>query len=144
VLFPEETPYNLIMQIKPDVLVKGSDYRVDQVVGKEEVEAFGGKVVRAPEPVHGKVASIKHASKGVFNALPLPLKATRYHSLVVERSSLPDCLEVTAETDDGLIMGLAHKTYPIQGVQFHPESIASESGHELLKNFLNLAADKAA
>ena len=106
-------------------------------------QAFGGKIIRASEPVHGKVAAIKHTGKGVFCSLPSPLRATRYHSLVVERSSLPACLEVTAETDDGLIMGLAHKTFPIQGVQFHPESIASESGHQLIKNFLDLAADKA-
>ena len=107
-------------------------------------QAFGGKIVRAPEPVHGKVATINHSSKGVFKDLPSPFKATRYHSLVVDRASLPDCLEITAETEDGLIMGLAHKNYPIQGVQFHPESIASESGHDLMKNFLDLAEDKAA
>ncbi|MCW9032705.1 MAG: aminodeoxychorismate/anthranilate synthase component II [Rhodospirillales bacterium] len=103
-------------------------------------QAFGGDIIRAPAPVHGKVAAIKHTSKGVFANLPAPLKATRYHSLVIDRNTLPDCLEVTAETDDGLIMGVQHKELPFHGVQFHPESIASESGHDLLKNFLELAA----
>ncbi len=103
-------------------------------------QAFGGDIIRAPEPVHGKVASINHTNKGVFANLPAPLKATRYHSLVIDRKTLPDCLEVTAETDDGLIMGVQHKEHLIHGVQFHPESIASESGHDLLKNFLELAA----
>jgi len=106
-------------------------------------QVFGGKVVRAPEPVHGKVWQVQHQSKGVFAELPSPLDATRYHSLVVERESLPDCLEITAETDDGLIMGLQHKELPIHGVQFHPESIASEHGHDVLKNFLELAAKGA-
>jgi len=106
-------------------------------------QAFGGKVVRAQEPVHGKVWKIQHQGKGVFAGLSSPLEATRYHSLVVDRKTLPDCLEITAETDDGLIMGLQHKTLPIYGVQFHPESIASEHGHEILKNFLDLAAKGA-
>ncbi len=101
-------------------------------------QSFGGKVVRAPQPIHGKVAEISHGGKGLFAGLPSPFKATRYHSLVVERSSLPDCLEVTAETD-GLIMGLQHRSLPIHGVQFHPESIASEHGHKMLKNFLDLS-----
>jgi anthranilate synthase component II len=101
-------------------------------------EAFGGKVVRAPKPMHGKISSIYHEGRSVFKGLPIPFNATRYHSLVVERSSLPDCLEVTATTaDDGLIMGLAHKTHNTHGVQFHPESIASEHGHALIKNFLD-------
>ena len=99
-------------------------------------EAFGGKVVRAKEIVHGKMGEILHEGKGVFKGLPSPLKGTRYHSLVVERESLPDCLEITAELADGTIMGLRHRELPIEGVQFHPESIRSEHGHALLKNFL--------
>jgi anthranilate synthase component II len=99
-------------------------------------QAFGGSVIRAPYVMHGKISAITHASKGVFAGLPSPFNATRYHSLIVSRDRLPDCLEVTAETDDKLIMGLQHKTLPIHGVQFHPESIASEHGHALLKNFL--------
>src|SRR6267154_5763765 len=97
-------------------------------------QAFGGKVVRAPLPVHGKLSEIKHGNTGVFRGINGPFKATRYHSLVVERGSLPEMLSVTAETDDGLIMGLSHKTLPVHGVQFHPESIASEHGHLMLKN----------
>lgn len=101
-------------------------------------QAYGGKVVRAAQVMHGKTSAITHTGKGVFTGLPSPYTATRYHSLIVERASLPDCLEVTAETADGTIMGLQHKTQPVHGVQFHPESIASEHGHALLKNFLNL------
>ncbi|MCV2880873.1 anthranilate synthase component II [Actibacterium sp. XHP0104] len=101
-------------------------------------EAFGGKVVRAPQIVHGKMGTMHHDGTGVFAGLPSPFDATRYHSLIVERETLPDCLEVNAWLDDGLIMGLRHKTLPIHGVQFHPESIASEHGHALLKNFLDL------
>ncbi len=99
-------------------------------------QAFGGKVVRAPQPMHGKVSSIKHGGHKMFADIPSPFSATRYHSLVVDRASLPKELEVTAESDDGLIMGLAHKDYPITSVQFHPESIASEYGHRILRNFL--------
>ncbi len=102
-------------------------------------EAFGGEVVRAPSPVHGKIADISHTGETVFKGLPSPYKATRYHSLVVRRDTLPTELAVTAETGDGLIMGLSHITHPVHGVQFHPESIASEHGHALLKNFLDLA-----
>ncbi|MBC7138478.1 MAG: aminodeoxychorismate/anthranilate synthase component II [Defluviimonas sp.] len=102
--------------------------------------AFGGKVVRAPEIVHGKLGSIIHEGKGTFRGLPSPFRATRYHSLVVERESLPDCLEITAWVEDGTIMGLRHRDLPIEGVQFHPESIASEHGHQILRNFLDLAA----
>ena len=97
-------------------------------------------MVRAPKPMHGKLSAMRHDGSGVFKGLPNPFNATRYHSLIVERPSLPESLRVTAETDDGIIMGLAHKTRPVHGVQFHPESIASQSGHDLLKNFLNLAA----
>lgn len=106
-------------------------------------QAFGGAIVRADEIVHGKMGSIKHDATGVFAGVPSPFAATRYHSLVVERSSLPDCLHVSAELEDGTIMGLAHKTLPIHGVQFHPESIASEHGHKLLQNFLDLALEPA-
>jgi len=102
-------------------------------------QAFGGSVVRAPAPVHGKLSEITHQGQGVFRGINGPFKATRYHSLVVERATLPDELAVVAETD-GLVMGAAHKTYPTHGVQFHPESIASENGHLILKNFLELAA----
>ena len=101
-------------------------------------QAFGGQVVRAPIVMHGKVSAISHSGEGLFKGMPNPFNATRYHSLVVERESLPDCLEITAETDDGLIMGLQHKNLPLHGVQFHPESIASDHGHDLLKNFLQL------
>lgn len=99
-------------------------------------QVFGGTVVRAPVPVHGKVWPIKHTGEGVFAGLSLPLSVTRYHSLVVARAGLPDCLTVTAETEEGLIMGLQHKNKPIHGVQFHPESIATEQGHQMLKNFI--------
>jgi len=102
-------------------------------------QAYGGKVIRAPVPMHGKLSTITHTDKGVFKGLPPKIEVTRYHSLIVERKSLPDCLEVTAETADGIIMGLMHKTHPVHGVQFHPESIASEQGHALLANFLELA-----
>jgi anthranilate synthase component II len=103
-------------------------------------EAFGGKVVRAPKPVHGKLSDIRHNGSGIFRGINASFKATRYHSLVVERQSLPPELAATADTDDGLIMGLAHKRFPVHGVQFHPESIASEHGHLLLRNFLEIAA----
>jgi len=99
-------------------------------------EAFGGRVVAAGEIVHGKLGTIFHEGKGVFSGLPSPLAATRYHSLVVERATLPDALEVTAALDDGTIMGLRHREFPIEGVQFHPESIASQHGHKLLGTFL--------
>ena len=100
-------------------------------------QVFGGKVVRHSEIVHGKLGQMRHTGKGLFEGLPSPFDATRYHSLVVERDSLPDCLEITAELEDGTIMGLQHKTLPIHGVQFHPESIRSEHGHKMLQNFLN-------
>ena len=99
-------------------------------------EAFGGRVVRCHEIVHGKMGTIHHAGQGVFRGLPSPFQATRYHSLIVERESLPDCLEITAWLEDGTIMGLRHRELLIEGVQFHPESIASEHGHQLLRNFL--------
>jgi anthranilate synthase component 2 len=102
-------------------------------------QAFGGQVVRAAA-VHGKISEIRHQGAGVFRGINGPFKATRYHSLVVERDTMPDVLSVTAATDDGLVMGLSHKSLPVHGVQFHPESIASEHGHLMLKNFLDLAA----
>jgi anthranilate synthase component 2 len=101
-------------------------------------QAFGGTVKRAPKLMHGKVSRVKHTGKGVFAGIPDNFEATRYHSLVVDRESLPECLEITAEAD-GLIMGLQHKTLPVHGVQFHPESIASEHGHAILRNFLDIA-----
>jgi anthranilate synthase component 2 len=103
-------------------------------------QVFGGKVVRAPVPVHGKMSDIRHESTGVFRGINGPFKATRYHSLVVERGSMPNELMVTAQADTDLVMGLAHRELPIHGVQFHPESIASEHGHLILKNFLDIAA----
>jgi len=103
-------------------------------------QAFGADVVRAPVPVHGKLSEVSHEGAGVFRGINGPFRATRYHSLVVERARLPDDLAVTAETDDRLIMGLAHKKFPVHGVQFHPESIASEHGHRILQNFLDIAA----
>jgi anthranilate synthase component 2 len=107
-------------------------------------QAFGGNVIRAPLPMHGKVSLVTHDGASVFAGLPSPFNATRYHSLIVERTSLPPDLRITAETADGLIMGLAHRTLPIHGVQFHPESIASEHGHEILQNFLDLAGTRKA
>jgi anthranilate synthase component 2 len=100
-------------------------------------EAFGGRVVRAGEIVHGKLGTIHHEGRGLFRGLPSPLKATRYHSLIVERESLPDVLEITAWLEDGTIMGLSHREKPIHGVQFHPESIRSEHGHAMLRTFLD-------
>jgi anthranilate synthase component 2 len=102
-------------------------------------QAFGGAVVRAPVQVHGKLSEIRHQGAGIFRGINAPFRATRYHSLVVDRASLPDELAVTAETDDHLIMGLAHRTLAVHGVQFHPESIASEYGHLILRNFLDIA-----
>tara|TARA_Y100000766_G_scaffold14802_1_gene10544 strand:- start:6802 stop:7377 length:576 start_codon:yes stop_codon:yes gene_type:complete len=98
-------------------------------------EFFGGNVIQAPEVMHGKTSSISHTDQGVFAGISNPLEATRYHSLVVEKESLPDALEITAETNDGIIMGLRHKQYRIEGVQFHPESILTQEGHSILRNF---------
>lgn len=106
-------------------------------------QAFGGRVIRAPVPMHGKVDNIRHEGRGVLAGLPSPFRATRYHSLVVERASLPDCLHVSGWTEDGLIMGLAHNQLPVWGVQFHPESIESEHGHAILDNFLSLTLETA-
>ncbi|RYD95771.1 MAG: aminodeoxychorismate/anthranilate synthase component II, partial [Sphingobacteriales bacterium] len=104
-------------------------------------QAMGGDVVRAPHLVHGKTSRINHSGKGLFRGLNSGFEATRYHSLIVKQETLPSALEITATTDDGLIMGMQHKTLPLHGVQFHPESIASENGHALLQNFLNLARE---
>ena len=111
-----------------------------QAIGQK----FGGKVVRAPKPMHGKVSAIVHDGTGVFAGIPSPFNGARYHSLVVEEASLPATLRVNARTEDGIIMGLAHRTLPIHGVQFHPESIASEYGHELLRQFLDIAKARRA
>ena len=101
-------------------------------------QAYGGKVVRAAQVMHGKTSPVTHTGTGIFASIPSPFTATRYHSLIVEKASLPDCLDATAETADGTIMALQHKTQPVFGVQFHPESIASEHGHDMLRNFLNV------
>lgn len=100
-------------------------------------QAFGGKVIRAPQPLHGKISAVSHDGTGVFAGLPSPFRATRYHSLVVERETFPACLHISAWTDDGLVMGLAHRELPIWGVQFHPESIETEHGHQMIRNFLD-------
>ncbi len=126
-----------------ELLRKAPDYLpiLGVCLGHQSIgQAFGGRVVRAKALMHGKTSAIRHGGKGVFADLPNPFTATRYHSLAVEQSSLPDALEATAWTDDGEIMGLQHRTRPIHGVQFHPESIATEGGHKLLGNFLELAA----
>jgi len=99
-------------------------------------EVFGGTVVRAPQVVHGKTSLINHSGAGVFEGLPQPLEATRYHSLIVAKETVPDCLEITAETEDGLVMGLRHKELMVEGVQFHPESVLTKAGHQLVGNFL--------
>ncbi len=101
-------------------------------------QVFGGKVIRAPKPVHGKTSDIIHEGKSVFKDLPSPFLATRYHSLIIEKESLPKCLEITSSTADDIIMGVQHKQKPIHGVQFHPESIATDHGHQILKNFLDI------
>jgi anthranilate synthase/aminodeoxychorismate synthase-like glutamine amidotransferase len=103
------------------------------------VQSFGGTIVKGPQPVHGKVFPITHNGKGVFKDLNNPLKVTRYHSLIADREQLPECFEITAETQDGIIMGIEHKTYPMAGVQFHPEAILTEQGFELLDNFIKRA-----
>lgn len=106
-------------------------------------QAFGGKVIRAERLMHGKTSPIHHQGESVFAGLPSPFTATRYHSLIVERETLPDCLEITAETAEGEIMGLRHKQYAVEGVQFHPESIITDHGHQMLRNFLNRSKARA-
>ena len=130
---------DLIEQAAPTIPILGVCLG-HQAIG----QAFGGEVVRAPAPVHGKLSEIKHAGAGVFRGINAPFAATRYHSLVVDRKTVPEDLSVTAETSDQLVMGLAHKKLPVHGVQFHPESIASEHGHLILQNFLDIAADRNA
>lgn len=105
-------------------------------------QAFGGRIGRAPNIMHGKLSVIRNDGTGIFEGLPAEFQATRYHSLVIERETMPDCLQVTAETADGVVMGIAHREHPIHGVQFHPESIASEHGHALLANFLRIVGLK--
>jgi anthranilate synthase component II len=125
---------DLIKQAGPTIPILGV------CLGHQSIgQAYGGNVVRAPLPMHGKLSTITNTGQGIFTGLPKRFEITRYHSLIVDRATLPDCLEITAESDDGLIMGLQHKTHPVHGVQFHPESIASEQGHALLANFLELA-----
>ncbi|SHE46410.1 anthranilate synthase component II [Alkalibacter saccharofermentans] len=106
-------------------------------------QAFGGKIVTARQPVHGKVNEVAHNGKGIFNGIKNPLKVTRYHSLVVERDTLPDLFEITCETDEGEIMGIRHKSLPVEGIQFHPEAILTEMGMELLRNFWEMQGGKA-
>ena len=127
---------DLVAQASPTIPVFGVCLG-HQAIG----QVFGGNVVRAPVPVHGKLSEMSHRGEGVFRGINAPFRATRYHSLVVDRATMPDDLAVTAETGDRLVMGLAHKKLPVHGVQFHPESIASEHGHLILKNFLDIAAD---
>jgi anthranilate synthase/aminodeoxychorismate synthase-like glutamine amidotransferase len=106
-------------------------------------QVFGGEVVRAPQVMHGKTSIIHHDGRGVFEGLPNPFEATRYHSLIVDRASVPAELEITAETDDGIVMGLRHREHAVEGVQFHPESILTASGHDLLRNFLAMTGETA-
>ena len=125
----------LVAQASPTIPILGV------CLGHQSIgQSFGGKVVRAPVPVHGKLSAIKHGGSGVFRGINGAFQATRYHSLVVDRATMPAELNVVAETDDRLVMGLAHTSLPVHGVQFHPESIASEHGHLILKNFLEIAA----
>jgi len=125
---------DLIAQAKGSVPILGVCLG-HQAIG----QVYGGRVVRAPEPMHGKLSTVHHTGKSVFRGLNNDFKATRYHSLTIAPESVPAELEVTARSDDGVIMGVMHKTHPVHGVQFHPESIASEQGHALLQNFLNIA-----
>jgi anthranilate synthase component 2 len=124
----------LIQRAGPDIPLLGVCLG-HQAIG----QAYGGRVIRADEVMHGKTSAIHHRGADLFRGLDSPFAATRYHSLVVARDGFPDCLDVTAETEDGTIMALAHRNHPVYGVQFHPESIASEHGHALLRNFLDLA-----
>ena len=124
---------------------KGSIPILGVCLGHQAIgQAFGGDVIRAPLMMHGKTSDIHHDGKSLFAGLPNPFIATRYHSLIVKRETLPDCLEITAETSDGLIMGLRHKQYDIEGVQFHPESIITQHGHHMLRNFLSGRTSAAA
>jgi anthranilate synthase component 2 len=126
-------------------LVAAADNRIPLLgvcLGHQAVgQAMGGKIVRT-EPMHGKISKVRHNGTGLFTGIPNPFVATRYHSLVIERDTIPDCLEITAETEDGIVMGIQHSAFPLYGVQFHPESIASEHGHAILKNFLDLSRSR--
>ena len=133
-------------QIGPEVIEKadGTVPILGVCLGHQAIgQVYGGKVVRAPEPMHGKMSTIHHSGKSVFRGLNNDFQATRYHSLTIDPPSMPASLEVTATSDDGVIQGVMHKTHPVHGVQFHPESIASENGHALLQNFLRLAHQPA-
>ena len=127
-------------------LIKAADGRVPILgvcLGHQAIaQAYGGRIVRAPVPMHGKISRIHHDGSGVFHGLDNDFEATRYHSLTVDPESMPGCLEINATTSDGVIMGVMHRDYPVHGVQFHPESIASENGHALLRNFLALARER--
>jgi anthranilate synthase component 2 len=125
---------DLIKRAGPEVPILGVCLG-HQAIG----QVYGGRIVRAPTLMHGKLSKVHHTGKGVFDAIAQDFSATRYHSLIIDRASLPAELEITATTSDGVIMGVRHKSYPVHGVQFHPESIASEHGHQLLANFLDLA-----
>jgi len=148
----EETPDAIVLSPGPctpneagvclDLVRKASDSIpiLGVCLGHQTIgQVFGGDVVRAPAPMHGKLSRVSHNSQGLFRGLNGPFQATRYHSLVIKRDTAPEELEITAETDDGLIMAVAHRLRPVYGVQFHPESVASEHGHRLLGNFLELA-----
>jgi anthranilate synthase component 2 len=133
------TPNDAGICLELIALNKGSIPLLGVCLGHQAIgQSYGGNVVRAAQVMHGKTSSVTHRNQGIFANIPSPFIATRYHSLIVEKASLPECLEITAQTDDGTIMALQHKTQPIFGVQFHPESIASEYGHEMLNNFLHL------
>lgn len=138
------TPDDAGICMKVIEAVKGKIPLLGVCLGHQSLgQVFGGKVARAPYVMHGKTSPMSHDGTGVFKDIPSPYLATRYHSLIVERDTLPACFNVTAESDDGLIMGLKHKNYELHGVQFHPESIASEHGHTLLKNFMEICAEEA-
>jgi anthranilate synthase component II len=132
--------------ISCELVKKASTYKIPILgicLGFQSIgHVFGGKITHAPELMHGKTSKIYHNSEGIFKDIPSPYNATRYHSLVIAPSSLPDTLKVTARTIDGVIMGIQHKSLPIYGVQFHPESILTEYGHKLLENFIDLASTK--
>jgi anthranilate synthase component II len=124
--------------------IQGSIPILGVCLGHQSIgQAFGGDIVRAPSVMHGKTSEITHDNSSVFKDIPSPYLATRYHSLIVDRASLPDCLIITAQTEDGIIMGLKHREFDLHGVQFHPESIASEYGHKLLENFMNICTRSA-
>lgn len=126
---------DLIRELGPEMPMLGVCLGL-QAIG----QAYGGRVVRAPAPMHGKVSPVRHGARGLFRGLNRDFEATRYHSLVVAREDCPDVLAVTAETEDGLVMGLEHREHPLHGVQFHPESVRSEGGGQIVRNFLDLAA----